>query len=56
MDEFGKVMEREINRGGSRSYITGTEIVKKESDVIEKHKENRDETREKTPDMERIQG
>lgn len=35
--ETGLVI-REINRGGSRSYITGTEIVKKESDVIEKYK------------------
>lgn len=35
--ETGLVI-REINRGGSRSYITGTEIVKKESDAIEKYK------------------
>ena len=28
----------EINRGGSVVYIPGTEIVKKESDIIEKYK------------------
>lgn len=35
--ETGLVI-REINRGGSRVYIAGTEIVKKESDAIEKYK------------------
>ena len=41
--------------GRVEDYLSykGMEICQ---DVIEKHKENRDETREKTPDMERIQG
>lgn len=38
LDKETGLVIREINRGGSRSYITGTEIVKKESDVIEKYK------------------
>ena len=31
LDKETGLVIREINRGGSRSYITGTEIVKKES-------------------------
>ena len=38
LDKETGLVIREINRGGSRSYITGTEIVKKESDAIEKYK------------------
>lgn len=38
LDKETGLVIREINRGGSRTYITGTEIVKKESDVIEKYK------------------
>lgn len=51
--ETGLVI-REINRGGSRTYITGTEIVKKESDVIEKYKYDFDTVSEddvKVPDF-----
>ena len=38
LDKETGLVIREINRGGSRSYITGTEIGKKESDGIEKYK------------------
>lgn len=38
LDKENGLVIREINRGSSRSYITGTEIVKKESDAIEKYK------------------
>lgn len=38
LDKETGLVIREINRGGSRSYITGTEIVKRESDAIEKYK------------------
>lgn len=38
LDKETGLVIRKINRGGSRSYITGTETVKKESDVIEKYK------------------
>ena len=38
LDKETGLVIREINRGGSIVYIPGTEIVKKESDIIEKYK------------------
>lgn len=38
LDKETGLVIREINRGGSIAYIPGTEIVKKESDIIEKYK------------------
>ena len=38
LDKETGLVIREINRGGSVVYIPGTEIVKKESDIIEKYK------------------
>lgn len=38
LDKETGLVIREINRGGSKLYIPGTEIVKKESDIIEKYK------------------
>lgn len=38
LDKGTGLVIREINRGGSVVYIPGTEIVKKESDIIEKYK------------------
>lgn len=37
LDKETGLVIREINRGGSKLYIPGTEIVKKESDIIEKY-------------------
>lgn len=38
LDKETGLVIREINRGGSRKYIAGTEIVKEENDIIEKYK------------------